>query len=140
MIGVVLDTNVLVSATLKERGSEAQVVALALNRKIRLFVSDPVLEEYERVLRYPRLKFAPQEVTAFLALVRSTCVQVRPRISLKISPHETDNHFYEGAAAAKASFLVTGNKKQFPVDYKTTKIVSSRELLELLALTRSLDS
>src|ERR1039458_6857300 len=57
MIRVVLDTNVLVSANLSEEGLEALVVSLVLNRKIQLHVSEPILQEYERVLRYPRLKF-----------------------------------------------------------------------------------
>lgn len=67
MIRLVLDTNVLVSANLSDDGLEAAIVSLALNRKIGLCVSMPILEEYERVLLYPRLKFIPREVAAFLA-------------------------------------------------------------------------
>ena len=49
MIGLILDTNVLVSAILNSDGLEALVVSLGLNRKIRLYVSEPILAEYEQV-------------------------------------------------------------------------------------------
>jgi predicted nucleic acid-binding protein len=49
MIGLILDTNVLVSSNLNSDGLEALVVSLGLNRKIRLYVSEPILAEYEQV-------------------------------------------------------------------------------------------
>ena len=66
MIGVVLDTNVVVSANLNDEGLEAFVVSLALERQVRLYVSAPILAEYEQVLRYSRLKFLPREIRRFL--------------------------------------------------------------------------
>ena len=64
MIGLILDTNVLVSANLNRDGLEALVVSLALNRKVQLYVSEPILAEYEQVLLYPRLKFRPEAAGA----------------------------------------------------------------------------
>ena len=49
MIGLILDTNVLVSSNLNSDGLEALVVSLGLNRKIRPYVSEPILAEYEQV-------------------------------------------------------------------------------------------
>lgn len=88
MIGLVIDTNVLVSANLNAGGLEAVVLALALNRKIQMYVSGPILAEYERVLLYSRLKFKPAQVRAVLPLLRDRsvlvgqgghCVPRRPR-------------------------------------------------------------
>ena len=129
MIRVVLDTNVLVSANLSEEGLETLVVSLALNRKIQLHVSEPILQEYERVLRYPRLKFEAKEVARFLARLRRGSVLVMPTRKVSASPDEADNRFLECAEAARADFLVTGNKKHFPKRWKTTEVVNTRELL-----------
>ena len=129
MIRVVLDTNVLVSANLSDEGLEALVVSLALNQKIQLHVSEPILLEYERVLRYPRLRFEAKEVAWFLARLRSSSVLVMPTHTLSASPDEADNRFLECAEAARADFLVTGNKKHFPKRWKTTEVVNTRELL-----------
>lgn len=129
MIRVVLDTNVLVSANLSAEGLEALVVSLALNQKIQLHVSEPILLEYERVLRYPRLRFEAKEVARFLARLRRSSVLVMPTRKVSASPDEADNRFLECTEAARADFLVTGNKKHFPKRWKTTEVVNTRELL-----------
>jgi predicted nucleic acid-binding protein len=56
MIGLILDTNVLVSANLNSDGLEALVVSLGLNRKVQLYVSEPILAEYEQVLLDPPVR------------------------------------------------------------------------------------
>jgi len=129
MIRVVLDTNVLVSANLSDEGLEALVVSLALNQKIQLHISEPILQEYERVLRYPHLGFEAKEVARFLARLRRSSVLVMPTREVSASPDEADNRFLECAEAARADFLVTGNKKHFPKRWKTTEVVNARELL-----------
>lgn len=50
MIRIVLDTNVLISAHLKDAGAEAGIFDLVANQLVSLCVSDPILIEYEGVL------------------------------------------------------------------------------------------
>ena len=52
---------------------------------------------------------------------------------LQISEHEDDNRIYECAVAAKAHYIVTENLKHFREPYKTTKVVTSRQLLAVAA-------
>jgi putative PIN family toxin of toxin-antitoxin system len=132
MIGLILNTNVLVSANLNGDGLEALVVSWALNRKVQLYVSEPILAEYEQVLLYPRLKFSPREVGRFMALVRRASVLVRPARLVSESTHDADNRFLECAEAAGADFLVTGNRRHFPKRWKKTQVVNARELLGMV--------
>jgi predicted nucleic acid-binding protein len=44
-----------------------------------------------------------------------------------------DNLFVECADAGRADYLVTGNQRHFPKFWKKTKIISSRELIDLVA-------
>src|ERR1035437_9073998 len=111
MIRLVLDTNLLVSANLNDEGLEALIVVLALNRKTQACVSEPILNEYQRVLLYPRLKFVPREVSRFLAGLRQASVVVAPVHTVSASSDEPDNRFLECAEAASADFLVAGNKR-----------------------------
>jgi hypothetical protein len=60
---VVLDTNVIVSAVLAPSGTQASVLLLALTGRIALYVSPSVLAEYEEVLRRPRLKLQPHQIS-----------------------------------------------------------------------------
>jgi putative PIN family toxin of toxin-antitoxin system len=133
MIRLVLDTNVLVSANVNDEGLEALVVALALNRKIQLCVSEAILDEYQRVLLYPHLKFVPKEVIRFLVRLRRVSAAVALTRTRSVSSDESDNRFLECAEAASADFLVTGNKRHFPKQWKTTRVVNARELLGLIS-------
>jgi putative PIN family toxin of toxin-antitoxin system len=129
---VVLDTNVVVSALLKSQGLEDQVFRLALAGRLLLCVSPAVLAEYARVLPGPKFKLLPDEVATTLRQLEKAGSLFHPARTLRISAHEPDNRFYECADAAQAAFLITGNFKHFGKDYKVTKIVNARKLLDLL--------
>jgi uncharacterized protein len=45
--------------------------------------------------------------------------------------HESDNRVYECAATAGADYIVTGNAKHFQREYRSTRIVTPREFIEL---------
>jgi putative PIN family toxin of toxin-antitoxin system len=127
MIRVVLDTNVLVSANINDEGLEALVVSLALTGSLQPYISEPILKEYERVLYYRRLKFAPEEIKALIEKVHHASMMITPRYALREATHEPDNRFLECSEAADAEFLITGNTKHFPKKWKNTRIVSARE-------------
>jgi uncharacterized protein len=111
---VVLDTNVVVSAHLKEEGFERFVLDLSLTHKLQLFVSDEILEEYRNVLRRPRLKIDPEKVAASLHLIERASKRVQPKLKVNEAKDPDDNKFLECAVEAEANYLVTGNKKHFP--------------------------
>lgn len=127
---VVLDTNVIVSAHLKEEGLERFVLDLALARKLQLFLSDEILEEYEGVLARAAFKFSPAKVSASLRLLEKAATMVHPQKKITAAKDPDDNKFLECAAEAQADYLVTGNKKHFPKQWRQTRIVNSRELLQ----------
>ena len=129
---IVLDTNVLVSALLTDHGAEATVLDLVIERRLIWCVSEDVLAEYAEVLRRPKFRHVePARIHLALALAGSGQVtQVSERI--RHSPDESDNRFYECANAARADYLVTGNRKHFPKDLPPTKIVNARQLLAAL--------
>lgn len=62
MIKLALDTKVVLSANLKEKGLEAVVLRLATSRRVQMYVSPAILAEYESVLRRPKLRLAPEDV------------------------------------------------------------------------------
>jgi putative PIN family toxin of toxin-antitoxin system len=126
---VVLDTNILVSANLKPHGLEADILSLALNDQIAFCVSGPILAEYEDVLRRPKFRFVTAEITRFLTRVRNAAKHVRPTTTVTVCADDPDNRLLECAETAKAHFLITGNKRHFPEQWKDTRIVTSREFL-----------
>jgi uncharacterized protein len=132
-IRVVLDTNVVVSAHLNDRGYERHVLDLALAGKIRLAVSETILAEYAGVLRRPKFAIPPRHVANSMRLIRSVARVVNPQRELRVTHDPADNRFLECAEAARADYLVTGNKRHFPKDWRQTQIVNARELIEWVA-------
>jgi len=128
--GVVLDTNVIVSAHLKEEGLERFVLDLALARKLQLFLSDEILEEYAGVLARATFKLSPAKVAASLRLLEKAATMIYPQKKITAAKDPDDNKFLECAAEAQADYLVTGNKKHFPQQWQRTRIVNARELLQ----------
>jgi putative PIN family toxin of toxin-antitoxin system len=68
---VVYDTNVVVSATLKPGSIPASLVALAMARQVRLFLSGAILEEYTEVFKRPEFGLDAGAVDRFLRDLRS---------------------------------------------------------------------
>lgn len=130
MIRVVLDTNVLVSALLTQEGTEAAVLSRIIEGKLIWCVSEAVLAEYAAVLERPKFKrIDPAKIDVALALAHAGEMSIVTR-KVTRSPDEPDNRFLECAEAARADFLITGNKRHFPKRWKTAEIVNAREFLD----------
>jgi uncharacterized protein len=127
---VVLDTNVIVSAHLKQEGLERFVLDLALARKLQLFLSEEILQEYEGVLARPSFEFNLNKIAASLRLIEKAAIMVHPQKRVKAAKDPDDNKFLECAAEVQAEYVVTGNKKHFPNQWQHTRIVNARELLQ----------
>jgi putative PIN family toxin of toxin-antitoxin system len=131
---IVIDTNVLISAAIQPGGPPAQVLEVVAARVVEMCVSEEVLAEYSAVLG--RAKFAGLDrhgVASLLAAIAEEATLVRSANRLAEPPDESDNRFYECAAAAEADYIVTGNAKHFTKPYGTTKIVTPRQFLVMLA-------
>lgn len=111
MLRAVLDTNVIVSALLF-RGATGRLVALWQERKFVLLVSKEIVQEYLRVLAYPRFELSVEEVKGLLE--RQLLPFATPVKAKEILPvvHEdpSDDIFLACAVAGKADCLVSGDR------------------------------
>ena len=137
MIRVVLDTNIIVSALLQPLGPSAQIFVMSLGGSIELCVSGNVYAEYEEVIARPRLKRSTEVVAATLQSIRQKGFWVRPIENVKACLDPDDDIFLECAQAADADYVVTGNLKDFPTVWKSTRIVTPRWLFDSKVLRRS---
>ena len=135
---LVIDTNVLVSAALKSEGLQRTTFLLAITKPARLYVSAPILEEYAEVLSRPELSIRKGLRLQLLQLIKNHSHLVTPSRRIEATSDPDDNIFVECADAARADYLVTGNRRHFPPFWKNTKIITPREFVTLVAphLTR----
>jgi putative PIN family toxin of toxin-antitoxin system len=130
---LVIDTNIIVSAALKPDGLQRTVLVLAMSKPASLYISEAVLAEYREVLARPELKIRKGLRQQLLQLIRSKSHFVKPSRLLLVTKDPDDNKFVECADAARADYLVTGNARHFPKFWKKTKVITSRELIDIVA-------
>jgi uncharacterized protein len=130
---LVLDTNIIVSAALKPDGLQRTVLLLAITKPARLYVTEAVLSEYRDVLARPRLDIRKGLRQQLLQLIKNHAYTLTPARSLQVTRDPDDNKFLECADAAHADYLVTGNQRHFPEFWKQTKVITSRELIDIVS-------
>ena len=130
---LVLDTNVVISAAIKPVGLQRTVLTVALTKPARVYVSEPILEEYREVLSRPELRIGKGLRQQLLQLIKNRSYSVIPARRIEITSDPDDNMFLECADSARADYLVTGNQKHFPKFWKKTKIITPREFIGLVA-------
>ena len=130
---LVIDTNVVVSAVLKPDGLQRTAFLLATTKPARWYVSGPIMEEYATVLARPELKIRKSLRLQVVQLIKNHTYSVTPSRLPQLTSDPDDNIFLECADAARADYLVTGNQRHFPRFWKKTKIIDSREFLDIVA-------
>lgn len=132
MLKVVLDTNVLVSALLKENSLPAFILALIRKKKLLLCLTEEIFKEYVDVLRREKFYQIEKESKPLLSALKKESLMVKPGSKIAvITDDPEDNKFLECAVEAKAVFLITGNTKHFPKSFHRTKIVNPRQFVEI---------
>ena len=91
------------------------------------------MQEYAEVLGRPELKIRKGLQRQLLQFVRNRSYRVGPTIRIEAARDPDDNKFLECAEAARADYLITGNRRHFPRFWKQTKVITAREFLELIS-------
>jgi putative PIN family toxin of toxin-antitoxin system len=107
---IVFDTNVLVSAALRQHSTPALVFTFAV-RQCQLLVSLPTLSELRMVLERPKFDrfVAFGQRRRFYDALASVSVIIPINRTITLCRDPNDNKFLELAASGAADFLVTGD-------------------------------
>lgn len=133
MMRVVLDTNIIVSALIQPLGPPAQVFLLVLGDTVQMCVSGSVFAEYEEVIRRPRFRRTEETIVSALETIRRKAFWVKALEPVRACSDPDDDVFLECAQASGASYLVTGNVRDFPLRWVGTEVVTPRHFLEIVA-------
>jgi putative PIN family toxin of toxin-antitoxin system len=130
-VRVVLDTNAVVSALLFS-GVSSKLVLLWQNGLITPLLSRAILDEYLRVLSYPKFELSEMVIKELIQeeLLPFTEV-VRPKRRLRVVRRDpSDNKFLECAVAGKASVIISGDKDLLSLSrYRQVRIQSPAQFL-----------
>lgn len=137
MLKLVLDTNILVSASIL-RGNEFELLRQARIGKVQVFLTHQILNEYLDVIARKKFGFSiSQRKEAFKQLLSTVrLVMSDQRVDI-IKADPADNRILECALCAKADLIVSGDSHLLSLrEFKGMKIVSSREALRFIRLRR----
>jgi putative PIN family toxin of toxin-antitoxin system len=132
VLRVVADTNIYISA-LNFGGAPAQILALARRRQIEMFVSTPILDEIEGVLKR-KFQWPSARAREALTAIRDFAKEVKPteRVTA-VEKDEPDNRVLECALAARATIIVSGDSHLRELgSFQRIRIVSPRAFLDAI--------
>lgn len=130
----VLDTNVVVSALLFS-GELSSLHALWKKKAFTIAASREIIEEYVRVLAYPKFKLTEKEIKI---LVQEELLPYIEPVTVNegakgISEDPDDDKFLACASAAKADFIVSGDAHLLNLKkYKGCPILTAERFLKKL--------
>ena len=132
---VVLDTNIVASATYW-RGKPAHCLEAWVKGRFDLAVSHPILGEYEEVIARLASRYPNRTATDWLSAIKQAGHLYLPAPLPPSTVDPDDEVFVECAVAARADFLVTGDKAHLRVvkQVGATAIISVSEFLRALGL------
>ncbi|MSP38421.1 MAG: putative toxin-antitoxin system toxin component, PIN family [Deltaproteobacteria bacterium] len=137
---VVLDTNVIISALLFS-GRTSELTALWQSGEITPLLSKDILDEYIRVLAYPKFHLTAAEIKSLIAEEVLPYVQiVRPRQRFSVIRRDpSDNKFIECAVAGKSRVIVSGDKDLLSLaTFRDITIMTPVRFLESLGKNKKL--
>ena len=107
---VVIDTNVLVSAALKNRDPETVIKWIVAHPDWLWLATTEILSEYKAVLSRPRFGLPRELLNQWLELLDAATTPVVADIVTNYPRDQKDAVFLACALAAEADYLITGDK------------------------------
>ena len=134
---VVLDTNIIISATLIRGGTEDQIVRAWQRGVFELVLSPPILEEMGRALFYEKLRkfrwMTVEEVAELLQALAQGSMVVSGRSKVKASRDPDDDKFLAAAIEAEARFVVTGDRDLLDIRrYRNVRMITPARFLRII--------
>ena len=132
---LVIDTNILISALLASTSLPAHLIDLWREGRFDVLTSAEQVDELMRVTRYPKIRahLIPATAGRLINEMRDLGVRVAdlPAVTMCADPY--DNYLLAMAAAGRADFLITGDKRDLLGIrlYEGTRILSVRDFLTL---------
>jgi uncharacterized protein len=130
-VRIVLDTNAVISALLFN-GLSSKLISLWQKGLITPLLSREILDEYLRVLSYPKFELSEKEIKELIQEeILPYAEVVKPKRRLRVVQRDpSDNKFLECAVSGKAAVIISGDKDVLSLGrYRQIRIQSPAQFL-----------
>jgi len=130
---VVIDTNIVVSAVLKDRDPEAIIRFVIGHGQYEWIASRDILAEYNEVLRRPKFRLPNTLLQEWSDLFETVITLVDVSVAVDFPRDQKDAKFLACAIATEADYIITGDR-DFTEAYKllTTTVCSVTQFKHLV--------
>jgi putative PIN family toxin of toxin-antitoxin system len=137
VIRAVVDTNILIRALIKPRGTVGPVLAHLAESQYTIVYSEPMLDELIAKLALPRIRekygIDQETIETTIALLAIRGELVHPTQPVKVCRDPKDDMLIEAALAGGAEFLVTGDEDLLVLKkYGTVQVITPRTFLAVV--------
>jgi uncharacterized protein len=139
MIRAVLDANVFISGIVSEGGVPGTILKAWHEEQFELVTSTRILDEFRRVLRYPKItkrhQWSTQRIEAYLEDLAALSILTPGKLTLSIVKEDpSDNRYLECAIEGEADCIVTGHGHLLALEeFQGIEILPPRAFLARLA-------
>ena len=129
---VIIDTNILVSAAIRDREPETIIQFIVDNPEFEWIVSSEIMTEYKEVLQRRKLKLTEEIQKKWIELLQSVTTVIEVDIEVDFPRDRKDAKFLACALSASADFLITGDRdfEEVP-QLENTTILSVKDFKKL---------
>lgn len=130
---VIIDTNVVVSAVLKDRTPEDVILFVIRHPEFKWIASSEIVAEYIGVLHRPKFKLPDWLLHKWQNIFEKTISRIDISETIDFPRDQKDAIFLECALVTNAEYLITGDKDLY-VSHKlvNTTIVSVSQFKKLI--------
>ena len=124
---IVLDTNVFISGVFFS-GPPYEILKAWIDKRIQIFISSEILQEYQRVGEELSNRYTEIEITPILKSFSQNAISISaPRLAHPVCVDPDDDKFLECAVAGKAELIISGDRHLLYInDFQGIKIVKPR--------------
>ena len=128
MLKVVVDTNILISATIIQ-GKQFEILKLAKLGKINLITSPNILKEFEEVISREKFGFSKEQVSLAIKQILEIAEIIISQHKIDfIKSDPDDNIVLECALESNADIIISGDAHLLDLKkYKNIQIVNTTE-------------
>jgi len=133
-IKAILDTNVVISGIFW-KGAPFEILTAWQRQRFHLALSEPILDEYRRVLDEMTKKHSLPLLGSILEVIELHSEMVKPvSFGRSVCTDPDDDKFLEAAIAADADYIVSGDSALLNLkNYRRVRIVRPVQFLQVLS-------
>lgn len=128
----VIDTNVIVSALLKEDSNPGKIISYIRTETIIPVYDEEIINEYNEILHKDKFGFTEEQINDLLNLFKTHGRVLSETKTDEFFKDRTDIKFFQIVLTANMiqdSFLVTGNLKDFP---QRVFVINPKMMVEMI--------